>query len=311
MKYIDKLVSVIVPLYNSQETIEKTFNSIINQTYKHLEVLLVDDGSIDNTQQIVISLIKSYENAHYFYKENGGVASARNHGIVRAKGEYIAICDHDELWEPYKLEKQLPCFDEAEVGLVYSACKIKYQQQADLIGDEITPSQFYEGKCYYQLLQFNCIPANTVVLRRSCLDKVGLFYESLKIQGVDDKHLWLRFAHEYPIKAIKEPLVTHIITGNNWSLNEDKMMQSAIVCLDDISRLFPESTTAGKTAIRNAYKNTYFHYGQNLFYIKNYLLARTCFLHVIKQQPLHLQALIYLLISLLPPWLISIIRRLH
>ena len=119
---IDPLVSVVVATYNRADLISETLDSILNQTYKIFELIVVDDGSSDNTEEIV----KRYSNGriNYIKTDNwGGPARPRNIGIKQSKGEYIAFCYDDDIWLPKKLEKQIKCLDNSDNGMVFSMHK--------------------------------------------------------------------------------------------------------------------------------------------------------------------------------------------
>ena len=100
-----KLVSVIVPCYNGEKDIERCLNSIVNQTYKKIEVIVVDDGSKDNSKELIKEYVNNYPNVNYYYKKNGGLSSARNFGLKKATGDYIAFVDSDDYIDLKMLEK--------------------------------------------------------------------------------------------------------------------------------------------------------------------------------------------------------------
>lgn len=302
------LISVVVPLYNSQETIESTFNSIITQSYSNKEIIFIDDGSEDNTADIISQFTSQYDNVHYYYKENGGVASARNFGINKSKGEFIAFCDHDDLWLPNKLDEQIKLFEDSNVGLVYTGSVITCLENNVEVSRSIAPAQFFEGYCFYQLLQKNFIPSSSVIIRKSCLEKTGYFNEDRRMHGVDDKNLWLRISYYYKINAVKQIYEQHVLTGRNWSLNEKMMLESSIYCLDNISQLFPPKTLKARSAFKRAYIETYAHYGKNLFNINAYAIAKRCFFEGFKRSYFRVDILPYLIILLFPDSSIDIIR---
>lgn len=103
------LVSVIIPAYNAEFFIEKTLNSVLSQTYKNIEVLVVDDGSQDRTAEIITSIAKIDSRVFLLQQSNAGVAAARNLAINKCRGEYIAPIDADDIWYPQNLEKQVQC----------------------------------------------------------------------------------------------------------------------------------------------------------------------------------------------------------
>ncbi|MGD1871437.1 MAG: glycosyltransferase family 2 protein [Mastigocoleus sp.] len=116
------IVSVIVPAYNAEAFISRTLESILSQTYKNIEVIIVDDGSQDNTVNIVKNFIKRDQRIRLLQQENSGVASARNLAIAHACGEYIAPIDADDIWYPENIEKQIESISNSDssVGLVYA-----------------------------------------------------------------------------------------------------------------------------------------------------------------------------------------------
>ncbi len=310
------MVSVIVPLYNSQGLIRDTVESLLAQTYQPFELVLVNDGSTDATAGIVAAYVAAHDNVRYLYKENGGVGSARNHGIRHARGDYIALCDHDDLWARTKLERQMELFDDPAVGMVYTGG----EPIDDFAGGDIErlfaphftkEKVYHEGKCYYELLKYNCIPACSAVIRKQVLDQVGLFNESREMHGVDDKHMWLRIAHDFELRAVREILVRNRITGNNWSLYEDKMLRSSIACLDDITRLFPESDRRGMAQVANAYRLVYQHFGKNFFNDHEYAAARDCFRKALRLKGTNPEAAVYYLSTFLPEGMIALLRRMR
>ena len=114
------LISVIIPTYNYGNYIEETILSVLNQTYKNVEILVIDDGSTDNTWEIVS---KFKNEINFLRQENLGQSQARNHGFDKARGSVYALLDADDYWEPEKLEKQIPLMNDA-VGLVYCGARL-------------------------------------------------------------------------------------------------------------------------------------------------------------------------------------------
>jgi glycosyltransferase involved in cell wall biosynthesis len=305
------LISVIIPLYNSGKRFIHSLKCVIGQTYRPIEVLLIDDGSTDCTSEFASEFVRLNDNVHYYRKENGGVGSARNFGIEKASGEYFALCDHDDLWHSTKLEKQIRFFSDPGVGLVYTGANFieasdSYDMEA-IFAPVARP--YYEGKVYYDLLKLNIICASSTLFSRAALDQVGLFEESIKMHGVDDKHMWLRISHEFQVKAVKEILTCWVMSDRNWSKNEDKMMQSALFCLEDIVRRFPETTKHGSTIVNEAFCRIYLHFGLNHFNGRDLGLAKKCFLNVLKRKPLSPMTLAYYISSFLPPAAVKIIAK--
>jgi glycosyltransferase involved in cell wall biosynthesis len=200
MTRYNPLVSIIIPMYNSAHTISDTIHSVMAQTYDNYEIILVDDGSTDTTKEV----IRHYDDAvTYVYQVNGGPSSARNTGIKRAKGDLIAFLDADDVWVPHKLSKQVEMFaDNPQLGLCASACN---NCNSDLEIEELhdicpTSSQ----RIWKEMLVQNLFATPTVVVRRECFDKAGLFNESFGF--AEDWDMWLRIVSCHTAAYSNEPL---------------------------------------------------------------------------------------------------------
>lgn len=304
------LISIIIPLYNSGNRFILSLDSVLSQTYRPIEVLLIDDGSTDNTSSIGAEVALLNDNVYYYRKENGGVGSARNFGIKKASGEYFALCDHDDLWHRTKLEKQIQLFSEESVGLVYTGANFLEARDNYDSDDVFAPKDrtYYEGNVYYDLLKYNFICASSVLFSRTALNKVGLFADTFDMHGVDDKNMWLRIAHDFEVQPVKETLTCWIRSESNWSKNEVKMMRSALFCLDDIFKRFPETSQKGMVIKNEAYRQIYLHFGVNFFNLRDYTMAKMCFLSALKHKQLCPIVLLYYACSFLPPIAIDMLR---
>jgi glycosyltransferase involved in cell wall biosynthesis len=195
----DPKVSVIVPAYNSAAYTVETVESVLGQTYRDFELIVVDDGSTDNTRE---AMERFGDQIQYVHKENGGACSARNLGIDMSGGEYVACIDCDDLWLPDKLQRSVEGLDaNGDWGLVFNRC---YLIDAGGNVSGLTNYQFDITNPYRELLRDNFIVSPTVVMRRSSLDAVGPYDENIFIPA--DWDLWLRIAAEYPIGYFEEPL---------------------------------------------------------------------------------------------------------
>ena len=173
------LVSVVVPVYNGAEYLEKTVESILAQDYQNIELILVDDGSKDDSKQLITKLAKLDLRIKPFFNTNGGVAYARNFGIKQSQGDFIAFCDQDDLWLPTKLSKQIPLFDNDNVGLVYCGAI------ADYVLYEKQSKPNFEGKqkghVFEHLVQLNMLTCCTAVARKKHLSQVDGFDDDLSL----------------------------------------------------------------------------------------------------------------------------------
>jgi glycosyltransferase involved in cell wall biosynthesis len=212
--YSEKLVSVVIPTYNSGRFVRQAVLSAIHQTYSNTEILVVDDGSSDDTREVLLPLV--HEGAiEYIYQVNKGPAAARNRAISVAVGEFVAFLDADDTWLPSKLEKQLALFANPHVGLVYSdgATFIEEGDTVQDLGfvDKVEPRLRYRrGRVYSDLLRSNFVSTSSVVIRREVLDRVGRFLESIgagRLSYGEDYELWLRMARICELDFVDEKLV--------------------------------------------------------------------------------------------------------
>lgn len=183
------LVSVVVATYNAADYVVDAVASILCQTWTNLEVIIVDDGSTDGTQQVLEQVLDD-SRVRYIKTENKGQPQAKNRGIHESKGDFVAFCDADDAWRFDKLELQVPEFTDPDVGVVYS--DVSYLDKDSVILVKEQPSKRYSGWVTEQLVVRNFIPFGTAVIRRSCIEMSGVFDETLPM-GID-WDLWLRYS---------------------------------------------------------------------------------------------------------------------
>ena len=218
-------VSIIIPTYNCGDYLGRAIDSVCAQTYKDYEILLVDDGSTDDTKDVVMQYGRKVA---YLYQQNRGVSAARNHAISKASGELLAYLDADDMWYPEKLERQVAFLDtHQECGLVHSEISVINDQDEVLHArfNQETKRPVPQGYCIPALLRRSHIQTLTVVERQKCFDSVGGFDERLPI--VQDYLHWIMIAAEgYGIGYLAEPLGkyrwrTGSLMGNSTRLLED------------------------------------------------------------------------------------------
>ena len=205
-------LSVIIHTYNNEKFIAETVESVLNQTYKDYEIIVVDDGSVDGTRD---ALIPYMQKIRYHYKENGGIASAKNAGIGLSETEFVAFLDHDDLWVPDKLKIQMECFNEnPQAGLVYA----KYTSFRD--GKELRtkPEKGYSGWIFKELLSKSFIQTSTVVVKRECLDAVGPYDETFSLG--DEYDMFLRISKKFQCGFIDKGLTRYRVHDTNASNND-------------------------------------------------------------------------------------------
>ena len=202
-------VSVVIPAYNCERFIATAVKSVLEQSYKDYELIVVNDGSTDSTES-VISEFRS--RIVYMLQKNGGPANARNAGVMAAKGEYIAFLDQDDAWLPDKLEMQVVLFEKNKaLGLAYTDAYILKDSSFDVYGPNNTKSfQFrppHRGKVFKYLFAQNFILTSSAMVRKECFKRVGLFDPALV--PIEDYDRWLRIAAFYEVNFVDKPLVRY------------------------------------------------------------------------------------------------------
>lgn len=203
-------VSVIIPTYNRADLLPRAIESALSQTFGDFELIVVDDGSTDNTKQVVEEFQKKDERIKYIWQENSGApARPKNTGIKNAKGEYIAFLDHDDEWLLEKLEKQLELFQnskKSELGLVGCDALIF---DGNKLQKYVTP-RYQDRFVFDKLLEGNFIwSASSVLVKKEVFQNIGLHDEKLKM--VDDWDLWIRIAQKYSFDFVPEFLLKYYI----------------------------------------------------------------------------------------------------
>lgn len=202
-------MSVVIPTYNRKAVLLESIASVQRQTFRNLEILVCDDGSTDGSREAVESVIAVDDRVRWLAAEHCGYpGTVRNRGIRAARGEWIAFQDSDDLWLPAKLETQLAVLNAApDAQFIYS-------HAAALLPDgsrvRMTPFRVRrEGRMFETLLKYSIVHAQTVLVRRSLLDRVGYFNEDMKLTIGEDYELFLRLAAQTPFHFVAQSLVLY------------------------------------------------------------------------------------------------------
>lgn len=216
-------VSVIIPAFNAQRFLRQAIDSVLAQTYRDFEVLVVDDGSTDGTAAIA----ESYgEPVRVIRQPNAGPSAARNRGIRESSSELIAFLDSDDLWLPEKLAEQVPLFDSGSgllpVGLVYCQAE-RVDASGQPLPTTLAPKPV--GRVLEDFLVRNHCPTSAAVVRRECFERCGYLPEDMV--WAEDWALWLRLAHCYEFAAVQRPLVRHRVHGGALTQQGEKLYLGA------------------------------------------------------------------------------------
>ena len=226
-------VSINLCCYNSQAYLEETLASVFAQTCPDWELVVVNDGSSDRTDEIIRGHMARGRSIRYHAQKNAGLGVARNKALELSSGEFIAILDHDDVWEPQKLEKQLVLFKRPEVGFVGS--------DALLIDAQGRPLFLYSqrnalrrGRILRELFLYNFVPCAAAMMRKSAITKVGGFFRP-DFSIAEEYELFLRLAESSEFDFVPEPLVrirVHSASASwNFAQEREELRQTYEECL--------------------------------------------------------------------------------
>jgi len=220
-------VSIVIAAYNHEKYVRECIQSVLDQTYQDFEIVITDDGSTDGT----VNIIKEFDDSRihlYTHAENKGACAARNNCIRKSTGEYIAVLNSDDAWEPTKLEKQVAYLDgHPEIGAVFT--KVAFINESSIVIGPTDYRRFYifdvKNRTRYAWLNYffsrgNCLCHPSVLIRRKCYDEVGLYDE--RMANLPDMDMWVRLCLKYDIHILDEKLVRFRIMADKSSASADK-----------------------------------------------------------------------------------------
>ncbi|AFY50939.1 putative glycosyltransferase [Nostoc sp. PCC 7524] len=221
------LVSVIIPVFNGEKTIRKTLDSILSQTLKDLEIIVINDGSSDSTEEIVKNI--SDERLQIFSYPNAGLPASRNRGVSHANSEFISFIDADDIWTQNKLESQLKSILASESAAVSYSWTDYIDENGKIVksGRRVTNV----GDVYSKLLISNFLEnGSNPLIRRSALATVGGFDESLT--AAEDWDMWLRLAAHYDFVIVPEVQILYRISLNSMSTNLKRQESASLIVIE-------------------------------------------------------------------------------
>jgi glycosyltransferase involved in cell wall biosynthesis len=251
-------ISVIIPAYNRADLIVQALDSVFAQTYKNFEIIVVDDGSTDNTAEVLRPLAEQ-GSIRYIHQPNRGVSAARNLGIREAQGNLIAFLDSDDLFEANKLELQVEYItSHPEVGLAHSGFT-KFDDDGNDLGYRDT--SWFSGTIYPDILLYwtTIMAVDTVLIPKQVLDDVGLFNETLHIG--EDMDLWRRISRKYSFGCIAQSLTRVRVHAGNASSDKMRATNGFIKYLD---RAFEDDPSLPATFKRRVYSKMFSMMAYNL-----------------------------------------------
>ena len=261
------LVGVVIPNFNYSKYLPEAIDSVLAQTYPNIEIIVVDDGSTDNS----IDILQNYEGKiRVIQQANSGVSAARNRGVSESQGKFIAFLDADDSWLPRKIERQISEFlTDPKLGLVHVGVN-----ETDSVGNTLRIRRDgMEGEVSQELLLLRSAVlggGSGLMVPRDVFDKIGGF--DLNLSTSADWEIFYRISSRYPVGFVNETLVKYRMHGTNMHGNVPQMQRELLYAFE---KIFKDDDVAIQSIRRNAYGNlyqilagSYFRYGDYLRFLK-------------------------------------------
>ncbi|GAW86828.1 conserved hypothetical protein [Bathymodiolus platifrons methanotrophic gill symbiont] len=293
-------ISAIIPAYNSQDFILDAIKSIQRQTHAVDEIIIIDDGSVDNTQFIVQNL--GIANIKYIRQENQGPSSARNRGIKIAQGDWLAFLDADDQWLEDKIEKQLEALalspelhliagDMQEIGIDNKVITQSVLAKHNLLQKFQTNQSRAIKNALAELVQKNFIPTGTVLVKRATLIESGMFNNLIHFG--EDLELWAKIAAKHPITCMPDILMLRRLHEQNATSSTTPMLIDLVTVMQSIRKHTKATLTAQNISANKLVADAWATLGYWYFVNVDYPQAQTAFWNSLKEQ-YNKRALIYL-----------------
>lgn len=278
-------VSVVIPTYNRRDLVQRAIQSVLDQTYRDFEIIVIDDGSTDGTR----AAVEGRERVRYLRQTNGGPASARNLGIREAQGEFIAFLDSDDVWLPEFLTSQVDVLSRyPEVALVCARSSVGNKEAKDFP----LRRKLITGDLYARLYDRSFVRTPTVVVRKSCLDAVGCFNESYPWS--EDHDLWLRIARKYEIAYVNRCLVRIGRQSDNISRDIRRPLKAHLqVAIDVLERNY-DPARISRGPFRRRVAKRYLQFSQLFLSRGDHAQAWLCIRRALSTAPCSLRPYRYL-----------------
>lgn len=229
------LVSIVIPCYNHAHYLPQTLESCLNQTYPHLEILVVDDGSTDNPREVV----QHYPQVKYIYQENKGLPGARNTGIRESTGDFLQFLDADDLLLPEKIARCMAVFERyPDTDVVYTDFETRSPDLKTIIPVERPAMTMPEGLILIQLINTTStyFPPHSPLIRRAIIEKTGFFAEHLR--AVEDWNYWVRLAANGAyFRYVDTPLIWYRDTPQSMSKDSLRMAYGRLHAVEQLRSL--------------------------------------------------------------------------
>jgi glycosyltransferase involved in cell wall biosynthesis len=248
---MDYFVSIIIPNYNHARYISDAIQSVLRQDYGHYEVIVVDDGSTDNSREVVAQF---GDRVRYIWQENQGLSAARNTGIRAARGDLIGLLDADDLYETDFLSKLVPILKEnPDAEAVY--CGYQFVDIENNALPQKEARSIPQDQLYQALVDGNFLVPESILVRRRCYESVGLF--DITLRACEDLDMWLRIAGRYKVLGTTQLLTRHRILPNSMSTDPSRQAENRLAAISKHFGQRPKDLSSWDEAKRRAFSQAY------------------------------------------------------
>ena len=302
-------VSVVIPAFNSATYIVETLNSVISQTYPVAEIIVVDDGSTDQTYERVAQF---HGLVQYVRQERQGVSRARNVGISLANSEFIAFLDADDLWMPDKLMKQIETLGEESSRECVHTNYALLSMEADHWTESPAKWEPAFRNYFSEFIHGRRFRMSSLLASKSCLEDIGGFDEKIPGKYSEDLDLFLKISEKFPIGYVREPIVLY--RRHAQSTTATGRARDLAVCdlyvFEAALKRCPDRWRSLANSDRNALYDMAFFAGWNCFEDNDFCSSRRYFLKALKFRPYSVLCWMYYGVTFLPTWLLQGMRKL-
>ncbi len=239
---MEPTVSINLCCYNSEKYLKETLESIFAQTYKDWELVIVNDGSADSTESIIKEYISQGYPITYHFQKNHGLGYSRNEALKRSRGKYIAFIDHDDIWMPEKLEKQIPLFERNHrVGIVYS--ESIWFNESGKAKKSLGKKNLLKGQCFGKLLTNYRLTMSSVIIRKKALDDLTEWFDP-RFYMIEEADLFRRIAYSWELNYIDYPLVKWRVHSNSCTWRKYELFaKEGELMINKLSNLYSDFNT--------------------------------------------------------------------
>ncbi|HMR98091.1 MAG TPA: glycosyltransferase [Anaerolineales bacterium] len=273
------LVSIIIPNYNHAQYIEDAIHSVLRQTYRNVEIIVVDDGSRDNSREVIGAF---GDTVRAIFQQNQGLSAARNTGITASRGEFIGVLDADDMYEPDFVETLVTALQsQSDADGIY--CGYRFVDHVNQPLPQIEAREIAPEKLYWALVDGNFLVPESMFVRKRCYDAVGLFDTSLR--ALEDLDMWLRITSRFKVIHTTKILTRHRILPGSMSTDPTRQFENRLQVVKKNFGAEPAPTGEWSRDQRRAFSRAYLVSAVEYLQAKNEVRAFECLRSMAVAQP--------------------------